>query len=107
MSADKANCFGCGGPLDNKLAAVGSFSANVFGLYDTSGNVMEWVQDCANSSYNGAPVDGSAWTRGDCKQRGVRGGAYNTPADNLRTRKRGSYALDSQLDNIGLRIVRD
>lgn len=107
MLADKANCFGCGGPLDNKLAEVGSFEANIFGLHDMSGNVMEWVQDCVNPSYNGAPLDGAAWTRGDCKKRIVRGGAYNTPADNLRTRKRDSYALDSRLDNIGLRIVRD
>jgi formylglycine-generating enzyme required for sulfatase activity len=44
------------------------------------GNVWEWVQDCWNDSYKGAPPDGSAWESGDCGQRVVRGGSwYNYP----------------------------
>ena len=47
---------------------------NAFGLF-TEGfvNVNEWVADCWNENYEGAPADGSAWTSGDCDLRVVRG----------------------------------
>ncbi|MGH7845616.1 MAG: formylglycine-generating enzyme family protein, partial [Candidatus Binatia bacterium] len=41
-----ANCIGCGSRWDNQRSApVGSFKSNPFSLYDTAGNVSEWVQD--------------------------------------------------------------
>ena len=43
-------------------APVGSFRVNVFGLFDMHGNVWDWVEDCWNDEYNGAPTDGSPWT---------------------------------------------
>jgi formylglycine-generating enzyme required for sulfatase activity len=103
-----ANCFNCGSQWDGAgPTAVGSFKANRFGLHDMVGNVSEWVQDCANKNYKGAPVDGSAWQQGDCKQRMVRGGAFNSPAHSLRLKKRAQYAIDSRLDTIGIRLVRE
>jgi formylglycine-generating enzyme required for sulfatase activity len=41
------------------------------------GNVWEWVEDCWNESYRGAPVDGSMWGSGDCGLRVVRGGSWD------------------------------
>ena len=40
---------------------VGSFPPNDFGLYDMSGNVWQWVDDCYSVSYAGLPADGSAY----------------------------------------------
>ena len=41
-----------------KALPVGTFLPNTFGLFDVHGNVGEWVQDCWNPNYTGAPVDG-------------------------------------------------
>ena len=73
---NRANCDGCGSQWVEKTAPVGSFNPNAFGLHDMHGNLWEWVQDCWNGSYQGAPADGSAWTSGDCERRVLRGGSW-------------------------------
>jgi formylglycine-generating enzyme required for sulfatase activity len=102
-----ANCFDCGSRWDGKMPApVGSFQANGFGLHDTAGNVQEWTRDCYHNSYKGAPSDGSAWQSAGCSQRVVRGGAYSSPVDSLRSAKRAQFDQDTRLDNLGFRVVR-
>ena len=71
ISASQANydgnyTYGGGrkGQYRERTVAVGRFAPNAFGLYDVHGNVWEWVADCWNESYAGAPRDGQAWTRG-------------------------------------------
>ncbi|HMI56608.1 MAG TPA: formylglycine-generating enzyme family protein [Gemmatimonadaceae bacterium] len=80
---------------------VGSFPPNAFGLFDMSGNVLQWVQDCMSSTYEGLPVDGSAneaaitlRISGDfadmngassCAYRMLRGGDYGDPPVMLRS----------------------
>ena len=81
--------------------SVGKKAANELGLFDMSGNVWEWVADCWNSSYRGAPSDGSAWTRGDCRQRVVRGGSWDSKPRDLRSVSRDKNKTDwRDSDNI-------
>ncbi len=55
------------------------FQPNQFGLYDVSGYVWEWVEDCWHENYARAPMDGSAWVSGgDCSIRVQRGGPFGT-----------------------------
>ena len=87
-------------------APVGTFSANDFGLHDMHGNVREWVEDCWNTSYSGAPTDGSAWTTGECNRRVLRGGAWGNYPWNLRSAIRDRGPSDYRSDGNGFRVAR-
>jgi formylglycine-generating enzyme required for sulfatase activity len=73
------------GPYRQITLRSGTFGANRLGLYDMHGNVWEWVQDCWNIDYVGAPANGSAWSTGDCSQRVMRGGSWIDTPVNLRS----------------------
>ena len=66
-----------------RTVPVGSCPPNGFGLHDVHGNVWEWVEDCVNDGYAGAPTDGSAWTSGKCHRRVIRGGSVDTTGGRL------------------------
>ena len=103
-----ANCRGCGSQWQNKTAPVGSFKPNPFGLYDTAGNVWEWVEECWHDNYSGAPTDGSAWTRGgNCARRIIRGGSWINPPRNVRSSNRGGYYPENRDYFIGFRLVQE
>ena len=104
----RANCFDCGSQWDNQSTApIGRFAPNDFGLYDTAGNVLEWVADCYAPSYDGAPTDGRARAARDCAYRVARGGAYNKPAPSIKTKARTRFAPESRLNNLGFRVARE
>ena len=104
----RALCFDCGTNWDGRSTApVGSFGPNPFGLYDTAGNVLEWIQDCYHPSYEGAPIDGSARTNGACPARVARGGAFNRPAKSMRSTARMQFPPDTHVNMLGFRLVRD
>ena len=90
-----------------KTAPVGSFRANRFGLYDTLGNVWEWVEDCWHDSYRGAPADGSAWTIGvECGRRVHRGGDWLLRSRYARSASRVGLPSDDRASVLGFRVAR-
>ena len=106
IGRNRANCDGCGSQWDDKQTApVGSFAENGWGVRDVHGNVWEWVQDCGNGSYAGAPNDGRAWESGDCGRRVLRGGSWFDNPRVLRSANRGRSAADSRFYHFGFRIA--
>ena len=104
---NRAHCFDCETGLDpRKPSKVGGFDANKFGVHDTAGNVAEWVKDCWHENYKGAPSDSKVWEGGDCIYRAVRGGAYISPQQSIRSAKRDKLKSDSGYDHVGIRIAR-
>ena len=107
VGSGNANCTDCGSPWDKKgPSPVGSFKPNPFGLYDVHGNLWEWTMDCMNHSYEGAPRDGSAWLRGDCISRVLRGGSWNLDSEYMRTTRRNHYDRDVRYYLHGFRVAR-
>ena len=107
IGRNRANCDGCGSRWDNsQTAPVGSFAANAFGLHDVSGNVWEWVEDCWNETYGGAPGDGEAWTRGDCSRRVLRGGSWSNVPRHARSANRNGSDTGGRDDFAGFRVAR-
>ena len=86
---------------------VGTKRPNQFGLYDMSGNVWEWCQDCWQSSYSGAPTDGSAWESPYYgPHRVVRGGYWNYDARYCRSADRNAFNPDPRDADVGFRLLR-
>ncbi len=109
MESGKAHCFlGCNQEFNTNIPMkTGHFKANQFGLYDTLGNIAEWVHDCWHNNYKGAPTDGSVWEGGDCTQRVVRGGSFTSPEQSLTNYYRDKYKATSGYAFIGIRVARD
>lgn len=103
-----AVCEKCRTKWDNKKTApTGSFPPNPFGLYDILGNAWEWTADCWGDGYVGAPTDGSAWRDGDCRGHVMRGGAWFSFPENVRSATRFRSVVSNRYLSKGLRVVRD
>jgi formylglycine-generating enzyme required for sulfatase activity len=108
---------------------VGSFPPNAFGLYDTNGNVMQWVQDCFSNSYAAASTDGFALQTdlpladmpgnlkfmnetNSCSYRMLRGGDWGDPPNMIRSAFRnfapsmGQTLATYRSAGLGIRIAR-
>jgi formylglycine-generating enzyme required for sulfatase activity len=85
---------------------VGRFPANSYGLHDMLGNVWEWVEDCWNEGYTGAPELAVPRVSGSCNERVFRGGAWNSTPATLRSAYRDRESKDERHDNLGFRVAR-
>lgn len=111
-AAGRANCRrGCNskysGLFGSKTAPVGSYPGNSFGVYDTAGNVSEWVQDCYAENYNLHPKNGQAYEVKNCESRVVRGGSAKHTAQQLATHIRDYYPPEIFNEHLGFRVVKE
>jgi formylglycine-generating enzyme required for sulfatase activity len=90
----------------SQTVEVGRFPANDFGLHEVHGNVWEWVEDCWNKNYAGAPTDGKSWSSGSCGARVLRGGSWKHGPGNGRSAYRVSDNSSVQNNNNGFRVAR-
>jgi len=89
-------------------APTAQYKPNGFGLYDMNGNVREWVADCHQQGYAGAPSDGSVRAHeGACATRVVRGGAWVDGAATARSAYRYAEAEDFRNYQVGFRVARE
>lgn len=106
----KANCRrGCNsrysGLFGSKTAPVGSYAANDFSIYDTAGNVSEWVQDCYVDTYSLKPKNGRPFEVIGCPTRVVRGGSAKSNLEQITLDARDHYPADVFDAHIGFRVV--
>lgn len=109
IDKNKANCADCGNEsAGKKTTPVKSFGKNSFGLYDTSGNVWEWTQDCYNEkAYTTFKSYPDAVPGENQCNRVLRGGAWDLIAAGAVASFRFNAAPNLRTNNIGLRVARD
>jgi formylglycine-generating enzyme required for sulfatase activity len=83
-------------------AAVGSFAANGYGLYDMAGNVKEWCNDrCDRLSFN-PRADSTRATTGEWRI--IRNGSWLDSADICRVTHRDGYIPGYRSQDLGFRV---
>ncbi len=90
----------------NYTSPVGAFPPNAFGLYDMSGNVFQWVEDCWHKNYVGAPSDGITWVTGECEYRVDRGGDWIDDPSILRMAYRDMGRPNDRDQFTGFRVAK-
>jgi formylglycine-generating enzyme required for sulfatase activity len=87
-----------------KTHPVASKQPNAWGLYDTLGNVWEWVWDRYDPSPPNAEINPIGPTIG--AERVQRGGCYSSEAKLCRLSNRGHSPAHRSFKSVGFRIVR-
>ncbi|WP_069472348.1 formylglycine-generating enzyme family protein [Candidatus Marithrix sp. Canyon 246] len=83
-----------------KTSPVGSYAANQFGLYDTSGNVYEWTCSLYENKYNGK--EKQCVTTGNSLS--LRGGSWLGVAWHMRSADRSRSKPTYRSDDVGFRV---
>jgi formylglycine-generating enzyme required for sulfatase activity len=96
-----------GGNSGSHTHPVGQKQPNAWGLYDTIGNVWEWVQDWYDSEYYqyGPDTDPAGPATG--QSRTLRGGSWYYLSVNGRVSYRDAIQPDGGFDAMGFRCVRE
>ena len=87
-----------------KTAPVGSKKPNPWGIYDTTGNVMEWCADWYDDAYAKGQLNDAGKTKANAKP--ARGGAFSDRGKKLMISVRTGLSPDYDL-RMGFRAVAD
>src|SRR5262249_2383600 len=100
--ADRAgiwgNAAGCALPAPSKNPNPSGRNSPADDVCRSGAAPAEWVEDCWNESYRGAPKDGTAWNTGQCGMRVLRGGPV--------AGKRWRYDRSVPIAEYGFRVAR-
>ncbi|RKP53491.1 formylglycine-generating enzyme family protein [Pararobbsia silviterrae] len=108
MKKGMSNCKDCGDPWRaDGPSDVSAFPPNPFGLYDMNGGVWEWVADCWQNTFKGAPADGHVWDDPACNTRVIRGGSWREGGDYMTASTRFKYSASVRQSQNGFRVARD
>ncbi|WP_461257089.1 SUMF1/EgtB/PvdO family nonheme iron enzyme [Treponema sp. R80B11-R83G3] len=88
----------------NRTHEVGKKAPNGLGLYDMSGNVLEWCWDFYGNYTDWAQTDPMGTSSGT--NRVFRGGCWRYSAELLRSTYRFNYTPSGQSPSLGFRLVR-
>lgn len=89
-----------------KTHPIGEKAANRFGLHDTIGNVMEWVQDWYSPEYYAESRRDDPEGAASGSYKVYRGGAWLSPAKHCRATYRAFDLPNNTHDSVGFRLVR-
>jgi formylglycine-generating enzyme required for sulfatase activity len=90
----------------DRTQPVGGKQANARGMFDTLGNVAEWVQDWYGRDYYGESPAVDPRGPGTGSYRVFRGGSWLDPGKYCRVTARNFEFPVSRLHNVGFRVVR-
>ncbi|NDU85580.1 MAG: formylglycine-generating enzyme family protein [Ferrovum sp.] len=104
---------------DHRPHPVATKAPNGWGLYDMTGNLWEWMEDCYQDTRHinqddqrSIPDNGAAWEGnaaepgGECLSRVVRGGSWRNNAQDMALTRRSADDPLGRVETIGFRLVR-